>query len=98
VKAGKLGRVGQVEIFSYWGTRRGKANKLPVPATLDWEFWSGPAPLLPYNDVVHPRGWRSFMAYGNGMVGRPRRAHARHGALDARPRDAEAHQQLRAAA
>jgi len=69
VKAGKLGRVGQVEIFSYWGTRRGKANPLPVPATLDWDFWSGPAPLLSYNDVVHPRGWRSFMAYGNGMVG-----------------------------
>ena len=29
------------------------------PATLDWDFWSGPAPLLPYNDVVHPRGWRT---------------------------------------
>ena len=69
VKAGKLGRIGQVEIYSYYGTRRGSAKPLPVPATLDWEFWSGPAPLLPYNDAVHPRGWRSFMAYGNGMVG-----------------------------
>jgi len=69
VKAGKLGRIGQVEIYSYYGTRRGSAKPLPVPATLDWEFWSGPAPLLPFNDAVHPRGWRSFMAYGNGMVG-----------------------------
>ena len=69
VKAGKLGRIGQVEIYSYYGTRRGSPKPLPVPATLDWEFWSGPAPLLPYNDAVHPRGWRSFMAYGNGMVG-----------------------------
>jgi len=69
VKTGKLGRIGQVEIYSYYGTRRGSAKPLPVPATLDWEFWSGPAPLLPYNDAVHPRGWRSFMAYGNGMVG-----------------------------
>ena len=69
VKAGKLGGIGQVEIYSYYGTRRGSPKPLPVPATLDWEFWSGPAPLLPYNDVVHPRGWRSFMAYGNGMVG-----------------------------
>ena len=69
VKAGKLGRIGQVEIYSYYGAQRGFPKPLPVPATLDWDFWSGPAPLLPYNDVVHPRGWRSFMAYGNGMVG-----------------------------
>jgi predicted dehydrogenase len=69
VKAGRLGRVGQVEIYSYYGTRFGSPKPQPVPATLDWDFWSGPAPLLPYNDVVHPRGWRSFMAYGNGMVG-----------------------------
>jgi predicted dehydrogenase len=69
VKAGKLGRIGQVEIYSYYPTRRGSPKLVPPPATLDWEFWSGPAPLLPYNDVVHPRGWRSFMAYGNGMMG-----------------------------
>jgi predicted dehydrogenase len=69
VKAGKLGRVGQVEIYSYYPTRRGYPKPLPVPTTLDWDFWSGPAPLLAYNDVVHPRGWRSFMAYGNGMMG-----------------------------
>jgi predicted dehydrogenase len=69
VQAGKLGRVGQVEIYSYYQTRRGHPKLLSPPATLDWDFWSGPAPLLPYNDVVHPRGWRSFMAYGNGMVG-----------------------------
>ena len=69
LKAGKLGRIGQVEIYSYYPTRRGHPKPLAPPATLDWDFWSGPAPLLPYNDVVHPRGWRSFMAYGNGMVG-----------------------------
>jgi len=69
VRAGKLGRIGQVEIYSYYGTRRGSPKPLAPPATLDWDFWSGPAPLLPYNDVVHPRGWRSFMAYGNGMLG-----------------------------
>jgi predicted dehydrogenase len=69
VKAGRLGRIGQVEIYSYYQTRRGHPKPLPPPSTLDWDFWSGPAPLLPYNDVVHPRGWRAFMAYGNGMVG-----------------------------
>jgi len=69
VRTGRLGRIGQVEIYSYYPTRRGSPKPLAPPSSLDWDFWSGPAPLLPYNDVVHPRGWRAFMAYGNGMVG-----------------------------
>jgi predicted dehydrogenase len=32
-------------------------------------MWTGPAPLRPYNQWVHPRGWRAFMEYGNGIVG-----------------------------
>src|SRR4026208_1595628 len=30
---------------------------------------AGPAPLRPYNDLCHPRSWRAFMEYGNGIVG-----------------------------
>ena len=29
----------------------------------------GPAPMRPYNKLVHPRSWRAFMEYGNGIVG-----------------------------
>ena len=25
--------------------------------------------MRPYNKLVHPRGWRAFMEYGNGIVG-----------------------------
>jgi len=25
--------------------------------------------MRPYNAIVHPRGWRAFMEYGNGIVG-----------------------------
>ena len=32
-------------------------------------MWTGPAPMRPYNPLVHPRGWRAFMEYGNGIVG-----------------------------
>src|ERR1019366_2194050 len=39
------------------------------PANLDYEMWTGPAPMRPYNSIVHPRGWRAFMEYGNGIVG-----------------------------
>ena len=32
-------------------------------------MWTGPAPMRPYNALVHPRCWRAFMEYGNGIVG-----------------------------
>ena len=39
------------------------------PEYLDYEMWTGPAPMRPYNSLVHPRSWRAFMEYGNGIVG-----------------------------
>jgi predicted dehydrogenase len=39
------------------------------PANLDYEMWTGPAPMRPYNELCHPRSWRAFMEYGNGIVG-----------------------------
>ena len=70
VRAGLLGRVGLVEICSYYpGGGDPNPPELPPPANLDWEMWTGPAPLRPYNAAVHPVGWRSFMEYGNGILG-----------------------------
>jgi predicted dehydrogenase len=69
VKAGKLGKVGLVEICCY--SRRGRDNPPDTapPPNLDYEMWTGPAPMRPYNAMVHPRSWRAFMEYGNGIVG-----------------------------
>ena len=39
------------------------------PANLDYEMWTGPAPDAALQPLVHPRGWRAFMEYGNGIVG-----------------------------
>ncbi len=70
VQAGRLGKVGLVEVYCYYHMRA-TANPPdePPPASLDWDFYTGPAPLRPYNRLVHPRGWRAFMEYGNGIVG-----------------------------
>src|SRR5262249_60175606 len=32
-------------------------------------MWIGQAPMRPYNKLVHPRSWRAFMEYGNGIMG-----------------------------
>jgi predicted dehydrogenase len=70
IKTGKLGKIGSVDICCYYHMRAsGVHPPLTPPATLDWETWTGPAPMRPYNDIVHPRGWRAFMEYCNGIVG-----------------------------
>jgi predicted dehydrogenase len=68
VKQGRLGAIGHVEIYSYGGGRVSNPRTAPVPGTLDWDFWVGPAPMMPYNPEIQ-RNWRGFMEYGNGTIG-----------------------------
>src|SRR5262245_38946187 len=70
VKTGKLGKIGLVEIYCYYHMRaRENPPDTDPPEQLDYEMWTGPAPFRPYNKLVHPRSWRAFMEYGNGIVG-----------------------------
>src|SRR5205085_3814207 len=70
VKEGKLGKVGLVEVYCYYHMRaRANPPDTAPPEHLDYEMWTGPAPLRPYNSLVHPRSWRAFMEYGNGIMG-----------------------------
>lgn len=41
----------------------------PVPDTLDWELWIGPAPMRPYNPVYLPEKWRAWWSFGTGSLG-----------------------------
>jgi predicted dehydrogenase len=70
IAEGKLGKIGLVEIYCYYHMRNGSnPPDIAPPANLDYEMWTGPAPMRPYNEIVHPRGWRAFKEYGNGIVG-----------------------------
>lgn len=47
----------------------------PVPSTLNWEMWIGPAPMNPFNAELAPPmerkvfpNWRNYKEYGGGMV------------------------------
>ena len=70
IKQGLLGNIGLVEIYCYYHmrARQNPPDENP-PENLDYELWSGPAPKRPYNRLCHPRSWRAFMEYGNGIVG-----------------------------
>jgi predicted dehydrogenase len=41
----------------------------PVPDFFDYEMWTGPAPMRPFDGLPHVRWWRTFMEYGNGIMG-----------------------------
>lgn len=70
IKEGLLGKISHVEICCYYHMRsRDTSAPIDPPENLDYEFWAGPAPKLPFRRVIHPRGWRAFMEYGNGIVG-----------------------------
>ncbi len=70
VEEGLLGDIAFAEVCCYYHMR---ANSNPPiiepPPNLDFEAWTGPAPLRGYNKLIHPRSWRAFMEYCNGIVG-----------------------------
>ena len=70
IQSGRLGRIGLVETYSYLHDRPvGFIPDAPVPPHLNYDFWTGPAPLTPFKAMKEDRDWRPFMEYGNGSIG-----------------------------
>jgi predicted dehydrogenase len=70
IEQGLLGKIAMAEIYCYYHMRaRGNPPDAAPPENLDYEMWTGPAPMRPYCSLTHPRSWRAFMEYGNGIVG-----------------------------
>jgi hypothetical protein len=55
---------------TYWpqGVTRPE-NTPPVPDTLDWDLFIGPAPMRPYHPSYHPFKWRGWWDFGTGALG-----------------------------
>jgi hypothetical protein len=73
----KAGAIGDIKEFHTWTNRpiwpqggdRPEGSD-PIPDTLDWDAWIGPAAMRPYkNDVYHPFKWRGFVDFGSGALG-----------------------------
>lgn len=70
IDKGLLGKVAHVEMCCYYHMRaNGNPPLQSVPDYLDYEMWTGPAPLRPYDGLPHKRWWRTFMEYSNGIMG-----------------------------
>lgn len=70
IDTGMLGKISHVEMCCYYHMRaNGNPPLEPVPDYFDYEMWTGPAPLRPFDGMPHTRWWRTFMEYGNGIMG-----------------------------
>jgi predicted dehydrogenase len=70
VDAGLLGKISHVEMCCYYHMRANDNPPVqPVPDFFDYDMWTGPAPLRPYDGLPHKRWWRTFNEYGNGIMG-----------------------------
>ncbi len=78
---GAIGPVREVHVWSDRPTHRGKLplwwpqaverpkDTPPVPATMDWDLWLGPAPYRPYHPAYAPFRWRGWWDFGSGGLG-----------------------------
>ncbi len=70
------GAIGPVREVHAWCNRyispRGigrPSDTPPVPATLDWDLWLGPANERPYHPCYTPFSWRGWWDFGTGVLG-----------------------------
>jgi len=84
VRAGAIGEIKEVHVwcdnewdkiprkvadsYSAAGADRRPQGRPPVPKSLDWDLWLGPAPYRPYHPRYVPRQWRGFWAFGGGRL------------------------------
>ncbi|MGC1514917.1 MAG: Gfo/Idh/MocA family oxidoreductase, partial [Maribacter sp.] len=65
-----LGAIGHVDMCCYYPMRaNGNPPLQEVPEFLDYDLWTGPAPMRPYDGLPHGGWWRTFREYGNGITG-----------------------------
>jgi predicted dehydrogenase len=69
IRSGKLGKVAQVEIHSYFSATRAFPASSSPPEHLDWDTYVGPASWREYSAGIHPRAWRACREFSNGQTG-----------------------------
>lgn len=68
------GVIGEVKEAHVWfdggnGPLERPKEQPPIPATLDWDLWLGPASERPFNPCYIEGKWRGWRDFGSGIVG-----------------------------
>jgi len=67
VRNGRIGKVTRVEVGLPTGGGSDNKPVQPIPEGVDWDFWLGPAPWVPYRGIMH-WNWRWMMDYSGGQL------------------------------
>jgi len=75
IRSGAIGEVRELHVWTdrpagWWPQAIERPTETPpVPATLDWDLWLGPAAWRPYNPAYLPFKWRGIYDFGTGAIG-----------------------------
>lgn len=73
IRAGAIGPVSEVHAWTnrpIWPQAIDRpTDHPPVPSSLHWDLWLGPAPERPYHPAYHPFKWRGWWDFGTGALG-----------------------------
>lgn len=75
VRNGYIGEIKEIKVSVGPPPIKYNLPAQPVPKTLNWEMWIGPAEMNPYNEELAPPmerntfpNWRNYKEYGGGMI------------------------------
>jgi predicted dehydrogenase len=75
IRSGALGEVRELHVWTdrpagWWPQGVDRPTETPpVPETLDWDLWLGPAKWRPYHPIYVPFKWRGRWDFGTGAIG-----------------------------
>ena len=74
IRAGVIGDVKEVHVWTnrpIWPQGQGRPEGSdPIPDSLDWDLWIGPAPMRPFKEkIYHSFNWRGWLDFGTGALG-----------------------------
>jgi predicted dehydrogenase len=68
IQSGAAGRIVCAEAHIHYTAGTKDPTPQAPPASLDWELWCGPAPLIPYSPQVGHMNWRLELTTGHGHL------------------------------
>ncbi|EON77429.1 Myo-inositol 2-dehydrogenase [Lunatimonas lonarensis] len=70
------GEIGEIREVHAWTNRpiwpqglERPTETRPIPATMDWDLFLGPAPYRPFHEIYTPWNWRGWWDFGTGAFG-----------------------------
>ena len=68
IRNGRIGKLASVKIVLGTAPTTPRRESRPQPAELDWDFWLGPCPSVPYHDLRCHYNFRWFDDYSGGKL------------------------------